>query len=95
MSDIDISVMETLLFEALELPTTVLPYAMAAIADRRHAAAIRFMLAFLPYSVGLRTLYQIRGGSAAGVVTTKYTKYTKHGPVAGPVPACLKSCQSC
>ena len=30
------------------------------------------------------TLYQIHGRCAAGVVTTKYTKYTKHGPVAGP-----------
>ena len=35
------------------------------------------------------TLYQIRGRRAAGVVTTKYTKYTKNGPVAGSVPACF------
>ena len=31
-----------------------------------------------------------RGKSAAGVVTTKYTKYTKNWPVAGSVPACSK-----
>ena len=36
-----------ILLDALEPPVTVLPYTVAAIADRRHAAAILFMCAFL------------------------------------------------